>query len=120
MSGWDPQRILSRLWEDVVRSIYTVGHSMRSLDQLVALLRESGLEVVVDVRRWPVSSRYPHFSRAPLEAELARVGIEYHHLGTALGGYREGGYAAYMETVEFAGGLAALEGLAAGRRVAVL
>ncbi len=101
-------------------SIYTVGHSTRSADELIALLRASGLEGVADVRRWPVSARYPHFSRVALEAALAQVGIAYHYLGDTLGGYREGGYACHMETTEFAGGLATLERLAAQHRVAVL
>lgn len=101
--------------------IYTVGHSTRSADELIALLRASGLELVADVRRWPVSARYPHFSRAALEAALAaQVGIAYHYLGNTLGGCREGGYASHMETAEFAGGLATLERLAAEHRVAVL
>ena len=103
-----------------MRSIYTVGHSTRGADQLVALLRDAGVGVIADVRRWPVSSRYPHFSRAPFETALAQGGIEYHHLGAALGGYRDGGYGDWMETAEFAGGLAALEELAARGRVAVL
>lgn len=87
---------------------------------MIALIREAGVEVVADVRRWPVSSRYPHFRSAPLETALVRAGIAYQHLGAALGGYRDGGYAAYMETAEFAGGLGALEALATRRRVAVL
>ena len=103
-----------------MKSIYTVGHSTRSAEELIALLRESGLEVVADVRRWPASARYPHFSRAPLETALTRAGIAYHHLGAALGGYRDAGYAVHMETADFAGGLAALEMLAAQHRVAVL
>ncbi len=100
--------------------MYTVGHSTRGGDELVVLLRESGIEAVADVRRWPVSSRSPHFSRASLETALAGAGIAYHPLGATLGGYRDGGYAAHMETAEFASGLAALEGLAARQRVAVL
>lgn len=100
--------------------IHTVGHSTRSADELIALLREAGLDAVADVRRWPVSSRHPQFSRAALEAALAEAGIAYHHLGPALGGYREGGYPAYAETAEFAAGLGTLEQLATRQRVAVL
>ncbi|MBI4587545.1 MAG: DUF488 domain-containing protein [Candidatus Rokubacteria bacterium] len=103
-----------------MRSIYTVGHSTRSAEDLIALLQESSVEAVADVRRWPVSSRSPHFTRAPLETALARAGIAYRYLGAALGGYREGGYAAHLETAEFAGGVATLEELASRHRVAVL
>ncbi len=101
-------------------SIYTAGHSTRSAGELITLLRASGLEAIADVRRWPVSARYPHFSRAALEAALSQVGIAYHYLGELLGGYRKGGYVSHMESSEFAGGLATLERLAAQHRVAIL
>lgn len=101
-------------------SLYTVGHSTRSLSELIALLREAGIEVVGDVRRWPVSARFPHFGAEPLGAALAAHGIAYERLGTALGGYRDGGYPAWMGTPEFQAGLAALEARARAARLAVL
>jgi uncharacterized protein (DUF488 family) len=100
--------------------VYTVGHSTRTADELIGLLREAGVTAVADVRRWPTSTRHPQFRRPALEAALAAAGIAYHHLGDALGGYRTGGYAAHMETVGFARGLEALERLAAGGAAAVL
>lgn len=102
------------------RTIWTVGHSTRSGAALLALLGQAGLEAVADVRRWPVSRRWPQFARPALERALAEAGLGYHHLGDTLGGYRSGGYEAWMETPEFAEGLARLEGLAAGVRLAVL
>lgn len=101
-------------------TIYTVGHSTRSTPELIALLRDAGITGVADVRRWPVSSRHPHFSRPALDAALAAAGIAYHHLGGPLGGYRTGGYPAYMETPEFHQGLEALERLASTVPLAVL
>ncbi|MBI4608460.1 MAG: DUF488 domain-containing protein [Candidatus Rokubacteria bacterium] len=103
-----------------MNEVFTVGHSTRSLDALLALLNESGIEAVIDVRRWPVSARHPHLSREPLGAALASAGLAYVHLGVALGGYRDGGYEAHMATAEFQAGLAELENLARARRVAVL
>jgi uncharacterized protein (DUF488 family) len=100
--------------------LFTVGHSTRSLNALLALLQESGIEVVADVRRWPVSTRFPHLSCEPLAAALASAGLAYVHLGETLGGYRSGGYPAYTETPEFRRGLEALERLARERRVAAL
>lgn len=101
-------------------TIFTVGHSTRRLDELIALLRAAGVTAVADVRRWPVSSRHPHFTAPGFGDALAAAGIGYHHLGGPLGGYREGGYPAYTETAEFGWGLEALEGLAAAGPLAVL
>src|SRR6185436_5036636 len=41
-------------------TVYTVGHSTRAIGELVALLREAGVRLLLDVRRFPVSRRYPH------------------------------------------------------------
>lgn len=67
--------------------IFTVGHSSRELAAFVALLRENGVRLVADVRRFPSSRRHPHFSRPRLEAALADAGIGYVHF-EALGGRR--------------------------------
>lgn len=115
--------------------IFTIGHSTRSLDELVALLRAHGVERVVDVRTVPRSRRHPHFWREALAESLPRNGIEYLHL-RRLGGLRkpwkEGspngawrnesfhGYADHMQTDEFAAALAELIELARHGRVAVM
>jgi len=59
--------------------IHTIGHSTRSLDELVALLRRHGVEHLVDVRSHPGSRRYPHFGRDALAASLPSLGIAYSH-----------------------------------------
>lgn len=101
-------------------TLYTVGHSTRTLAELTALLQAHGIGIVADVRRWPVSARCPHFAREALAAALAALGIRYEHLGGALGGYRPGGYEAYTTTPAFAEGLGELERLAAQAPLAVL
>jgi uncharacterized protein (DUF488 family) len=68
--------------------IFTIGHSTRSLDELVALLRENGIERLADIRRYPGSRRYPHFSRDALSVSLPEHGIEYVHV-PELGGRRK-------------------------------
>lgn len=103
-----------------MNELFTVGHSTRSTEALLDLLWEAGIEVVADVRRWPVSARFPHLSRAPLAAALEAAGLAYAHLGETLGGFRSGGYEEHMNTPEFQDGLARLECLARDRRVAVL
>jgi uncharacterized protein (DUF488 family) len=99
--------------------IHTIGHSTRSLDELVALLETHSIIRLADVRTIPRSRRHPHFSADALAASLPRRGLEYRHFPD-LGGLRkprpdsantawrhEGfrGYADYMETPAFAGAL---------------
>lgn len=66
---------------------FTVGHSNRSLEQLVELLREPGVERVVDIRTIPRSRANPQFNTDTLAEALAGLGISYEHLAT-LGGLR--------------------------------
>ena len=70
------------------RTLYTIGHSTRTIEQFVALLREHGVELLVDVRRFPGSRRHPQFGSAALAASLAEAGIAYAH-AEALGGRRD-------------------------------
>jgi uncharacterized protein (DUF488 family) len=69
--------------------VYTVGHSTRSIDEFVALMREHRIETLIDVRRFPGSRRHPHFSQDALKASLADAGIAYLHK-VDLGGRRAG------------------------------
>lgn len=101
-------------------TVYTVGHGNRSLEELLRLLERYSVQTVVDVRRWPKSSKYPHFNAEELSRALERAGVEYVWLGEELGGYREGGYERHMETDEFRRGLRRLEELAERGAVAVL
>ncbi len=89
-------------------TVYTVGHSNRELGEFLRLLRDYSIKVVVDVRRFPTSRRFPHFNREALAETLAREGISYVWLGDLLGGFRKGGYERYMETADFEKGLARL------------
>jgi uncharacterized protein (DUF488 family) len=67
--------------------IYTVGHSTRSSEELIALLAAHGVRRLVDVRRYPGSRRFPHFSRDALARTLEANRIEYLH-APELGGRR--------------------------------
>ncbi|MGQ9552325.1 MAG: DUF488 domain-containing protein [Candidatus Bathycorpusculaceae bacterium] len=80
--------------------IYTLGHSTRSFEEFVEILKTFGVELVVDVRRFPGSRKFPHFSKENLEKELAKVNIRYVHI-SELGGYRKEGYLAFSQTEEF-------------------
>jgi len=100
--------------------VFTVGHGNRSLEALIALLREAGVRGVVDVRRFPGSRRWPWFRKASLQAALEAAGLRYEWLGETLGGYTQPPYPEYMETEAFREGLARLEALARERPVALL
>ena len=92
------------------KRLYTVGHSTRSLDELVDLLNDYGITQLVDVRHYPRSRRNPQFNLEALERELSKRGIAY-AWDEDLGGFRKGGYVAYMATPTFARGRERLEGL---------
>ncbi|MGA9352828.1 MAG: DUF488 domain-containing protein [Terriglobales bacterium] len=69
-------------------TLYTIGHSTRTLDELASALKAHGIETLVDIRAFPMSRRLPHFNREALESELARHGIRYVWM-KELGGYRK-------------------------------
>lgn len=114
--------------------VFTIGHSTRSSEELLALLAEHGVELLVDVRRFPGSRRHPQFSRDALAAALEGAGIQYMH-EPGLGGRRKArpdsphtawrveafrGYADHLETPEAQAALERLIDLAADRRSAIL
>src|SRR5688500_15237037 len=74
-------------------TLFTVGHSTRSLADFLELLAAHGIERLVDVRRFPGSRRHPHFGKEQLAHALAERGVEYVH-EEELGGRRSGGAAA--------------------------
>jgi len=69
--------------------VFTVGHGVRPLEELVATLGEAGVETLVDVRRFPGSRRNPQFNQAPLVDALREAGIGYRH-AVELGGRLSG------------------------------
>ena len=68
--------------------ILTIGHSSHPLSTFLWLLRKHEIAALVDIRRYPVSRRHPHFSREALAASLAEESIQYHWL-ELLGGNRK-------------------------------
>ncbi len=96
--------------------LFTIGHSVRPLDDFVALLRAHGVTGLADVRTVPRSRRHPHFSKDSLETTLPAAAIVYRHfpeLGglrkprrdSLNGGWRHAGfrgYADHMATPAFA------------------
>jgi uncharacterized protein (DUF488 family) len=78
---------MSRI-ETVLALFYTVGHSTRSLAELVETLKAHRIETLVDIRAFPMSRRLPQFNRESLEQSLPAAGIRYAWM-KALGGYRK-------------------------------
>jgi uncharacterized protein (DUF488 family) len=117
-----------------VTTVWTIGHSTRSLEELVALLRAHGIDTVVDVRTVPRSRRHPQFEKTSLTESLPQAAIAYTHM-PGLGGLRkprrdstnaglrnEGfrGYADYMQTPDFGRHVMELITMAAGTRATVM
>lgn len=115
-------------------SIWTIGHSTHTWEAFAALLRAFDIQSLADVRRYPGSKKFPHFSASFLAENLPKEGVAYYPL-PALGGRRKTlpdsqntgwrheafrGYADYMETPEFAEALGQLKALAQPRRVAYM
>jgi uncharacterized protein (DUF488 family) len=71
-----------------VATLYTIGHSTRTFDELVSALKAHGIETLVDIRAFPMSRRLPYFNREALERSLPEHGIRYLWM-KALGGYRK-------------------------------
>ena len=99
--------------------IWTIGHSTREIDEFISLLKENQINLLVDVRAWPGSKRYPQFNKEALEESLSAHAIHYEHF-PELGGKRKStpnsrntawrnasfrGYADYMETEQFQRGI---------------
>lgn len=116
------------------RTALTLGHSNRSLDEFLEILKEYRVEAVADVRHFPGSKKFPHFNKESLEKSLRKAGIEYHHF-PGLGGRRKPlvdsrntgwitsafrGFADYMQTDEFEKALKKLERLIQKNRVAIM
>src|SRR5215216_6452191 len=70
---------MSRLW--------TIGHGTLSAEELVSLLAAEPIEVLVDVRSFPVSRLNPQFGRTEMERWVPGSGVEYRWMSD-LGGRR--------------------------------
>jgi uncharacterized protein (DUF488 family) len=102
-----------------VKKIYTLGTDRRSEEDFIEILLAYNIRSVIDVRSFP-RSKITIFNRKNLEELLGREGIEYHFLGRELGGFRKGGYAAYIITEDFREGIDLLESVALAKQAVVI
>jgi uncharacterized protein (DUF488 family) len=117
-----------------VKTIYTIGHSTRSSDEFLSILKVFGIELVADIRTIPRSRRNPQYDQ-----ESLKLFLEEHHLGyihlPALGGLRRPkknslnvgwinesfrGYADYIQTPEFEKAIEDLIVRAAETRISIM
>ena len=114
--------------------ILTIGHSTRPIAEFISLLRQHGVERLVDIRTIPRSRHNPQFNTEALAKSLQQEGIAYVHV-KELGGLRHPrrdsintgwhnasfrGYADYMQTEDFAHAVGRLLQLCAEQRCAVM
>lgn len=117
--------------------LFTIGHSNRSLESVISMLRDAGADMVVDVRRFPLSRTNPQFNNDVLRTELPSRQIGYEHWPD-LGGRRKAqaqiadatnaywqnrsfhNYADYALTVPFQAAIANLVELARDRAPALM
>jgi uncharacterized protein (DUF488 family) len=118
----------------MARKLFTIGHSNRSFEEFLELLKAHGVEQVIDVRSIPKSRHNPQFERTALAKSLRQRGVGYRWL-KRLGGRRHAkkdsantwwrnaafrGFADYMATEQFAEGLSTLEEAAEAKCVAIM
>lgn len=116
------------------KRIWTIGHSTRSIEEFISLLRGQEIELLVDVRRFPGSKKCPHFNKEDLEKLLKESAIGYKHI-EALGGRRKGdpnskniawrnesfrAYSDYAETASFTTALKELKEDALRNKIAIM
>lgn len=108
------------------KTIWTIGHSTRSLEEFVTMLLSFNIKVIADIRSFPGSRKFPQFNKEALEISLPQNNIQYVHI-KELGGRRKANpgskntawrhvafrsYADYMETTSFRDGIKQLEQIA--------
>jgi uncharacterized protein (DUF488 family) len=116
------------------RTVHTIGHSTREIEDFMALLKTHAVSLVVDVRRWPASRRYPHFRREALSESLGDESIDY-LWREDLGGFRKPSadsqntawkvgafraYADFMLTPEFETIMQEMAQLATSKRITIM
>ena len=114
--------------------IFTIGHSTRSIDEFIDLLREYGIQQIIDIRTIPKSRHNPQFNQDALRKALKNKRIAYRHM-KGLGGLRHAhknsintawenlsfrGFADYMQTDEFAKNIEKLIDYAHKKRIAIM
>jgi uncharacterized protein (DUF488 family) len=117
-----------------MNTLWTIGHSTREFEEFLELLQSQNIQILVDVRHFPGSRKFPQYNKDQLINSLPKENIEYIHL-VDLGGRRKvqpdskntvwrnasfQGYADYMETAPFKNALKKLKEIASEKRTAIM
>jgi uncharacterized protein (DUF488 family) len=120
--------------DDEHKTIWTIGHSTRPLEEFLSMLRSFNIQTVADIRRFPGSRKFPQYNEEALSVSLPQNNIQYVEL-KSLGGRRKvkpdskntawrnaafRGYADYMETDSFKEGVTELENIALKQHTAYM
>jgi uncharacterized protein (DUF488 family) len=120
--------------EALPKTIWTIGHSTRTIEDFIAILQSFKIEMIADVRHYPGSRKFPQFNKEELRISLLQSNIDYMHI-VELGGRRKPNkesentawrhpafrsYADYMETGSFKEGITMLEDIATEKRTAFM
>lgn len=130
----NPRKTKERAPKSPRLQIFTIGHSNRPIEEFLRMLETHGIERLVDIRTIPRSRFNPQFNTGTLRDSLSAVGIDYIWM-KELGGLRHAkkdsvntgwknasfrGYADYMQTPEFAEGIAKLIKIAGEKKTAIM
>jgi len=100
--------------------IYTIGHGNRNIEEFIKILKYYDIELVVDVRRFPTSKKFPWFSINKLSEILMKENINYVWFGEELGGYRKEGYENYIKSEKFKEGINKIEELSKSKILVIM
>ncbi len=118
-----------------MKKLFTIGHSTRTIEYFISILKAHGIEELVDVRTIPKSRHNPQFAEEAIRKSVRNHGIGYRWLGKELGGLRRTkkdsentgwqnlsfrGFADYMQTSEFKSGLQKLQSVASKKATAIM
>ena len=120
--------------KELKKIVWTIGHSTRTFEEFIEMLRSFQIEMVADIRSYPGSRKFPQFNKESLQITLPENDIQYIHL-KKLGGRRKANsdsknttwrhlafraYADYMQTNDFKEGIKELEDIALKKRTAYM
>ena len=127
-------QLYSVRYNDCMKTIFTIGHSTRSIEEFIALLKDHNITQLVDIRTIPKSRHNPQFGAENLKVSLNCVNISYEYIKN-LGGLRPKvkesindawhnasfrNYADYMQTDDFLNGLKELIDLSKKKTTAIM
>ena len=86
-------------------TIFSIGHSQHDMDYFISLLKNHGVNYVLDVRSTPYSRFAMEYNKENIQKQLARNNIKYAYMGESFGArqldpslYSQKGYLDFEES----------------------